>query len=137
MSVRAAIIVCIILSTVHCAVADSNSYFACSGYSGTSAMQDLIPLENRTITAAKSEENGSISVSAKQIEVEGIPLMSGTYDICESTDQVLTFSPACYPGETDKLKDYGVFNKVTGVVRYHVGDLLFILNCRKAEKLLK
>jgi hypothetical protein len=134
---RALIIVCIVLSSINCALASSKTYFACSGSSGTSAMQSQIPLENRTITANKSTESGSISVSAKQIEVEGIPLMSATYDICKSTDQVLIFSPACYPDDPNKFNDYGVLNKVTGSVRYHVGDVLFILNCRKSEKILK
>jgi hypothetical protein len=135
--VRAAIIVCIVLSSVHFAIADSKGYLACSGYSGTAIMQSQLPLESRTITASKSAISGSISVSAKQIEVEGIPLMSGTYDICQSSDQSLTFAPACYPGESDKFGDLGVLNKVTGKVHYHVGDALFILDCRKGEKVLK
>ncbi len=137
MTVRTVIVVCIILGSVHCAIADSRNYLACSGYSGTAIMQSQLPLENRTITASKSAISGSISVSAKQLEVEGIPLMSGTYDICQSSDQSLLFAPACYPGDPDKFGDLGVLNKVTGTVRYHVGDALFILNCRKAEKVLK
>jgi hypothetical protein len=76
-------------------------------------------------------------VSAKRLEVEGIPLMSGTYDICQDSDQLLFFSVGCYPGDRDKFGDGGVLNKVTGTVRYHVRDALFILKCRKADKLVK
>lgn len=100
-------------------------------------MQSSLPLESRTITKDDGSINGSISVSAKQVEVEGIPLMSGTYGICKESDQSLIFAVACYPGEPDKFQDSGVLNKITGVLRYHVGDALFILNCRKAEKLIK
>ena len=124
---RVAIVFWLMFSSVQCAVAASTTYLACTGYSGTAAMQSQMPIENRTITAAKSVVSGSIAVSAKQIEVEGIPLMSGPYDVCQSSDQSLIFAPACYPGEPDKFGDLGVLNKVTGVVRYHVGDALFIL----------
>lgn len=134
---RVVIVLWITLSSIQYTVAACTDYLACTGYSGIAEMQSQIPLENRTITAAKSPVNGSISVSAKQIEVEGIPLMSGTYDICQNSDQSLLFSPACYPGEPDKFKDLGVLNKVTGIVRYHVGDVLFILTCPKAEKVVK
>lgn len=137
MLLRSAVIVCIILSSVHCAMAASKSYLACSGYSGTAAMQDKLPIEDRTISAAKSAITGSIAISGKQIEVEGIPLMTGAYDICESSDQSLLFAPACYPGQSDKFSDSGVLNKLTGILRYHVGDALFILNCHKAENVLK
>jgi hypothetical protein len=137
MLLRSTIIVCIVLSSVQCDVAAPKSYLACSGYSGTAAMQSILPIENRTITADKSAINGSIAITGKQIEVEGIPLMTGVYDICESSDQSLLFAPACYPGQPDKFGDFGVLNKVTGNVRYHVGDALFMLSCHKAEKVLK
>lgn len=134
---KTVVITLIVLSSVQCAADSSTNYLACTGYSGTAKMQSQVPLENRTITADKSAISGSISVSAKQIDVEGISLMSGAYNICQSSDQSLMFSPACYPGEPDKFKDLGVLNKVTGSVRYHVGDALFILKCHKAKKVLK
>ena len=127
----------IILISVSCAANDSISYFSCSGFSGTAERQSKLPIENRTITANKSEISGSISIDAKHIAIEGIPLMTGPYEICQSSDQAVMFAPACYPGEPDKFGDFGVLNKVTGRVLYHVGDALFILNCHKAKKVVK
>lgn len=120
-----------------CGIAAEGSYLACTGYSGTSPKQDLIPLLSRTITANKGPEKGSIFVGADKIAVEGIPWMLGKYKICENSDQVILFSPACDQSDPDKFRDLGILNKVTGDVRYHVGESLFILKCRKAEKVVK
>ena len=117
--------------------AGKGSYLSCTGHSGQSPKQDLIPLLSRTITVNESPEKGSIFVGDDKVAVEGIPWMLGDYKICENSDQVILFSPGCFPGEPDKLHDFGILNKVTGDVRYHVGDSLFILNCRKAAKILK
>lgn len=117
--------------------AAEGNYLSCAGHSGTAPMQDQIPLLSRTITANKGPEKGSILIGTDKIVVEGIPGMMGEYEICENSDQTIVFSPACYPGAPDKFGDLGILNKVTGDVRYHVGESLFVLSCRKATKLVK
>jgi hypothetical protein len=120
-----------------CGVAAEGTYLDCTGHSGTSPMQDLIPLLSRTITANEGPEKGSIFIGTDKIAVEGIPWMMGEYKLCENSDQVILFSPACDRSNPDRFTNLGILNKVTGDVRYHVGESLFILKCRKAIKVVK
>lgn len=112
------------------------SYLACKGFSGTAAYQSSLPLESRTISANESPIMGSIAITNGKLSIEGIPLMTSTYDICIKTDQSLIFASACDPANPDQFHDSGVLNKVTGNVRYHVGDVLFILSCKKVDKVV-
>lgn len=143
----------LVLYLAQCAEASATTYLSCTGYSGTSPMQDQIPLESREITLNKSPVSGSIAVDDTKISVAGIPFMDSTYGICEDSDQSLFFAAGCSENNPHQLSqmdpetrksvmriinsDCGVINKVTGTVRYHAGDLLFILTCHKAEKVLK
>ena len=72
-----------------------------------------------------------------EVAVEGIPYMAGSYKICEESDQLIWFSPSEYCAGNDIANDLGVFNKISGDIRYHVGDALFILSCKKTDKLIK
>lgn len=123
-------------------IAAEGSYLACTGHSGMSPKQDLIPLLSRTITTNETPERGSIFVGADKITVEGIPWMIGDdYKMCENSDQVIIFSSYCNLPEKER-KDgmqmsMGILSKVTGDVRYHRGEQLFILKCHKAEKVVK
>jgi malate/lactate dehydrogenase len=106
-----------------------------------SPKQDLIPLLSRTITINETAEKGSIFVGADEIAVEGIPWMIGDYKMCENSDQLIIFSSYCNLPEKER-KDgmqmsIGILNKITGDVRYHRGEQLFILKCHKAEKVVK
>jgi hypothetical protein len=95
---------------------------------------------DRVITDYESEIRGSIHVSTNEVVVEGIPLMDYKYKICQNGDQALWFSPtgiSSFCAGNDAGNDLGVLNKVTGDVRYHVGDVLFILNCKKAAKIVR
>lgn len=117
--------------------ANDGTYLACVGHSGVASMQDQKPLYVRSITSNEEPVEGSILVGRDKIIVEGIFLMAGKYDVCAESAQITTFAPACYPGDPDKLNDSGTLNKVTGQVRYHGGEYLVILRCKKAAKLVE
>lgn len=123
-------------------IAAEGSYLACTGHSGMSPKQDLIPLLNRTITTNDTLERGAIFVEPDKIAVEGIPWMIGDYKMCENSGQVIIFSYYCNLPEGKDREDgmqvsMGILNKVTGDVRFNRGEQLFILKCHKAEKVVK
>lgn len=122
-------------------IAAEGSYLSCTGRSGLAQKQDQIPLLSRTITENAGPEKGSIFVGTDKVAVEGIPWMTGEYKICENSDQLIVFTPthsqSCDPGISDKVHNFGILNKVTGDIRYNYGELLFILKCRKATKVLE
>ncbi len=125
---------------VQCSVEPTGDYLSCAGRSGVASRQSQMPLVSRVITDSETEVRGSLHVSTNEIVVEGIPFMAGKYKICQNADQALWFSPtgsSSFCAGNDTFNDLGVLNKVTGEVRYHVGDALFILNCKKAAKIVR
>ena len=131
----------LLMMFLSCGIAAEGSYLACYGHSGMSPKQDLIPLLSRTITTNETLERGSIFVGDDKIAVEGIPWMIGDYKMCENSNQVIIFSYYCNLPEKER-KDgmqmsMGILNKVTGEVRFNRGEQLFVLTCRKAEKVVK
>jgi hypothetical protein len=61
--------------------------------------------------------------------------MAGPYGVCAESDQTLWFSPSGSPNfcaNNDLFNDLCVLNKVTGEVRYHMGEALYMVVCRRA-----
>ena len=115
----------------------ATAYLSCSGYYGIADLQSMVPLESKVITQAKEPEQCSVSIDSKHISIQGSQWITSMYEICQNTDQTLVFSPGCSKYlAPDAMHDSGTFNKVTGVLRYHMGDILYILQCHKVKKVI-
>jgi hypothetical protein len=127
----------LILYALHCSAKPAGDYYSCTGSSGIASNQAQIPFVKRTITASKNAVTVSFYIGSKEVVVDGVPLMAGDYKICQSSDQALWFSPSdtsYFCGNSDVLDNLGVFNRATGELRYHDGDALFIVTCKKRGK---
>ena len=130
----------IALALVSVACFAEDYYFSCTGRTGIADHQSVLPLLSKEITSNESKVDGSMHITADSVIVDGIPFVASTYKICQNDDQTLWFSPSGskdYCAGNDQMSDLGVFNKVTGRLRYHGGDFLAILQCKKTIKLMK
>ena len=125
------------LASVACFAEDY--YFSCTGKTGIADGQAVLPLMSKGIASNESKVDGSMHITADRVIIDGIPWGVGTWQICQNDDQTLWFSPSgskdCVA--KDEMNNLGVFNKVTGRLRYHDGDFLAILQCKKTIKLMK
>ena len=120
-------------------------YFSCAGITGIADYQSAMPLLRKEITSNETRVDGSMQITADKVIVDGIPFVASTYEICQNNDQMLWFSPSVskdFVGmdpcpSNDEVNDLGVFNKVSGKLKYHVGDFLAVLQCKKVNKLMK
>lgn len=120
-------------------------YFSCAGKTGIADYQSAMPLLRKEITSNETRVDGSMQITADKVIVDGIPFVTSTYQICQNDNQSLWFSPSGSKDyaligpcpSNDIASDLGVFNKVSGKFKYHVGDFIAILQCKKVNKLMK
>ena len=127
--------------SVGCGFANEGSHtslFACHGREGSTKYQNPILFTERVIpNEAASEIVASIRVNGTTFVIEGNShWVSGVYRACAKTEDSIWFSPSGGPqycNKNDQFQDLGVFNKVTGDLRYHVGDYLAVMTCRMSH----
>ena len=135
----------LIVAAVGCQAAfpaSESEYLTCIGASGEAPSQNILPLQSRAITSLKTKIRASIRINGANVEIVGVPYLSAgpPYKVCHDSDQELWFSPSGIPdfcAHNDQFDDLGVLNKVTGEVRYHMGEMLYVMNCKRAEKLVR
>lgn len=115
-------------------------YFSCTGVTGVADDQSKLPLLSKAITSNESKVSGSMLITTDSVTIDGIPWLTTKDLICENSDQTLWFNPSGskdHCSGNDIFHHLGVFNKVTGTLNMHIGDIVAILQCQKSKKLMK
>ena len=128
------------LSFASTAFSVEENYFSCAGVTGVADNQSTLPLLNKVITSNESKVTASMLISSNSVTIEGIPYLATKELICENTDQTLWFNPSGTKTNcsgNDIFRHLGVFNKTTGALNFHIGDVVAILQCKSSKKLMK